>query len=112
MVDARDIAEVAALHLLRREQAASPLPREAIDVVGPDVLTGEAIAGIWTKVLNNPIRYAGDDLTAFEQQFRAFAPGWMAYYVRLMMGRYQRDGVVAAPGDIDQLRSALNLTKH
>ena len=35
-------------HLLRREQAVSPLPRETMDIVGPDVLTGGAIAGIWT----------------------------------------------------------------
>ncbi len=46
MVDTRDIAEVAALCLLRREHAAGPLPREAIELVGPDVLTGEAVAGI------------------------------------------------------------------
>jgi uncharacterized protein YbjT (DUF2867 family) len=107
MVDTRDIAEVAALCLLRREQAAGPLPREAIDLVGPDVLTGEAIAGIWTEVLNKPIHYAGDDLMAFEQQFRAFAPGWMAYDMRLMMGRFQRDGLVAAAGAIDQLTALL-----
>jgi uncharacterized protein YbjT (DUF2867 family) len=107
MVDTRDIAEVAALHLLRREQAAGPLSRETINLVGPDILTGEAIAGIWAKVLNKPIHYAGDDLAAFEQLLRNFAPGWMAYDMRLMMGRFQRDGLAAAPGDIDQLTALL-----
>lgn len=107
MVDARDIAEAAALCLLRREQAASPLPREAFELVGPDVLTGEAAAAIWSKVLNKPVRYGGDDLTAYEQQFRAFAPGWMAYDFRLMFGRFQRDGMAAAQGDVDRLTTLL-----
>jgi hypothetical protein len=31
----------------------------------------------------------------------------MAYDMRLMMSRYQRDGMVAAPGDIDQLTTLL-----
>ena len=103
----RDIAEAAALCLLRREQAAGPLPREAIELVGPDILTGEAAAAIWTKVLNKPVRYGGDDLAAFEHQFRAFAPGWMAYDLRLMFGRQQRDGMIAAQSDIDRLTRLL-----
>lgn len=107
MIDTCDIAEAAALHLLQREQAAGPLPREVINLVGPDVLTGETIAGIWTKVLNKPIRYAGDDLEVFEQQFKTFAPGWLAYDMRLMMGRFQRDGMMAPPGDVDQLTALL-----
>jgi uncharacterized protein YbjT (DUF2867 family) len=107
MVDTLDIAEAAALCLLRREQAAGPLPREAIELVGPDILTGEAAAAIWTKVLNKPVRYGGDDLAAFEHQFRAFAPGWIAYDLRLMFGRQQRDGMIAAQGDIDRLTHLL-----
>ena len=107
MVDTRDIAEIAALELLRRDRAASPLPRETIDLVGPDVLTGAAIAGIWTEALNRPIRYAGDDLTAFEQQMKALMPGWMAYDMRLMCGRFQQEGMVADPGDVDRLTRLL-----
>jgi hypothetical protein len=76
-------------------------------MVGPEVFTGEAIAGIWSKVLNKPVHYAGDDLGAFEQQFRAFAPGWMAYDMRLMVERFQRDGLAAAAGDIDKLTRLL-----
>jgi uncharacterized protein YbjT (DUF2867 family) len=107
MVDTRDIAEIAAMHLLRREEAAGPLPRETINVAGPEVLTGEAIAGIWTKVLNKQIHYVGDNLTAFQQQFRSFAPAWMTYDIRLMVERFQRDGLAAAPTDIDQLTALL-----
>ena len=107
MVDARDIAEAAALCLLQREQAVSPLPREAIELVGPEALTGEAAPAIWSKVLNKPVRYGGDDLAVFEQRFRTFAPGWMAYDFRLMLGRFQRDGMAAAQGDIDRLATLL-----
>jgi uncharacterized protein YbjT (DUF2867 family) len=102
MVDTRDIAEIAAERLLRREQAASPLPRETIDVVGPDALTGPAIAGIWAELLNKPVRYAGDP-AAFEQQVRAHAPSWAAYDMRLMGARFQSDGMAADPGDVDRM---------
>ena len=44
MVDARDIAEIAASCLLKRENATAPLPRETIELVGPDALTGDAVA--------------------------------------------------------------------
>lgn len=107
MVDARDIAEAAALCLLRREQAAGPLPRESIELAGPDILTGEAVASIWTKVLNKPVRYGGDDLNAFEHRFKTFAPEWMAYEFRLMFRRFHQDGMIAAKDDIGRLTSLL-----
>ena len=107
MVDTRDIGEIAALHLLRRENAAGPLPRETLDVVGPDVLTGAGVAAIWAEVLGRPVNYAGDDVTAFERQMRAYAPGWMAYDMRLMLSRFQRDGMVAEPADIARLTTLL-----
>ena len=44
MVDVRDIAEVAASCLIKRENAATPLPRETKELVGPDALTGDAAA--------------------------------------------------------------------
>ena len=53
MVDARDIGEIAALELARREQASKPLPLERIDVVGPETLTGSDIARIWMAVLDD-----------------------------------------------------------
>jgi uncharacterized protein YbjT (DUF2867 family) len=68
MVDTRDIAEAAALSLLKREHASGSLAREVIDLVGPDPLPGDAIAGIWSEVLGRQIRYGGDDLAAFEKR--------------------------------------------
>lgn len=68
MVDTRDVGEAAALFLLKRENAAEPLPRETFELVGPDALTGEAIAGIWSEVLGPQIRYGDDNLAAFEKK--------------------------------------------
>src|SRR4051812_21084752 len=61
MIDARDIGEIAALELLRREQAKGPLPLERINLVGPDILTGENTAAIWSEVLGRKIAYGGDN---------------------------------------------------
>jgi len=72
MVDIRDIGEAAAIELLRREQAATPLPRETYALVGPDVITGEAAAAIWAEALDRPIRYGGDDLTTLEQRMKTY----------------------------------------
>ena len=103
MVDARDIADVAAEVLLRRERSASPLPDEAISLVGPDVLTAGGIAALWSEALGRPVQSTGEDLDAFEQQMAQHAPGWMALDMRLMLGRFQRDGMPGAPGDAEAL---------
>jgi len=62
MVDVRDIGEIAALELIRREQATGPLPLDRINLVDPDTLTGSDVAAIWSKVLGRPIAYGGDPL--------------------------------------------------
>jgi uncharacterized protein YbjT (DUF2867 family) len=57
MIDARDVGEIAAIELIRREQSATPLPLTRINVVGPDTLTGTDAAAIWADVLGrSPIR--------------------------------------------------------
>ena len=107
MVDARDIAEVAALELLRREQSAAPLPQTSIDIVGPETLTGEAVAGIWSEVLARPVTYAGDDAAAFERAVGAGAPGWLAHDMRVMAERFQSEGMPPEPGDRERLTRML-----
>lgn len=107
MVDTDDIAEAAVRELLRREKSAAPLPTEVFELVGPDALTGEAVARIWTEALGREVKYGGNDLDAFENKIGQFAPGWMAYDMRLMMHRYQQDGAVASKGDIERLTALL-----
>jgi uncharacterized protein YbjT (DUF2867 family) len=107
MVDARDLGEVAAIELIRREQAARPLPLERINVVGPDTLTGAGVAAIWSDVLGRPIAYGGDDSAAFEQNLRAHMPGWMALDMRLMSERFLSDGMIPEAGDVQRLTALL-----
>ncbi|MFZ0100047.1 MAG: NmrA/HSCARG family protein [Gemmobacter sp.] len=112
MVDTRDIAEVAAIELLRREQSAVPLPLDRIDLVGPDTLTGTAVAAIWSDVLGRKIIYPGEDLAAFEQNMRQFMPGWTAFDMRLMGERFVSDGMVPEAGDVERLTSMLGRPLH
>ncbi len=112
MVDARDIAEVAAIELVRRAQAPGKLPVETINLVGPDTLTGPRAAAIWSEALGRPIAYGGDDPTGFEQSFASFMPKWMAYEMRLMAERYVSDGMIPEAGDVERLTKILGRPLH
>ncbi|MBY5371524.1 NmrA/HSCARG family protein [Rhizobium leguminosarum] len=107
MIDVRDIAEIAALELLRREQAAEPLALDRINLVGPETLTGAGIAAIWSDVLARPIAYGGDNTEGFEQNLKQFMPAWMAYDMRLMGERFLTDGMLPETGDVERLTRLL-----
>jgi uncharacterized protein YbjT (DUF2867 family) len=112
MVDIRDIAEVAAIELIRRAQASAKLPIETINLVGPDTLTGPDVAAIWSDVLGRPVAYGGDDPTGFEQNLATFLPKWMAYEMRLMAERYVSDGMIPEAGDVERLTKILGRPLH
>ncbi|SOB79112.1 Uncharacterized conserved protein YbjT, contains NAD(P)-binding and DUF2867 domains [Sphingomonas guangdongensis] len=112
MVDARDIAEVAAIELMRRDAADAALPTETINVVGPDTLTGDAVAAIWSEVLGRPIAYGGDDPSGFEANMATFMPKWTAYEMRLMAERYVSDGMIPEDGDRERLTALLGRPLH
>jgi uncharacterized protein YbjT (DUF2867 family) len=107
MIDARDVGEVAALELIRREQSDVALPLDRINLVGPDTLTGADVAAIWTDVLGRPIAYPGEDFAAFEQNLRQVMPSWMAFDMRLMSERFVTVGMVPDAGDVDRLTTLL-----
>jgi uncharacterized protein YbjT (DUF2867 family) len=112
MVDARDIGEVAAIELIRREQAQGKLPIETINLVGPDTLTGPGVATIWSDVLGRPVAYGGDDPTGFEQNLATFMPRWMAYEMRLMAERFVSDGMIPGDDDVTRLTRMLGRPLH
>lgn len=103
MIAARDIGEIAAIELIRRHDAAGPLPLARLNLVGPDTLTGADVAAIWSDVLRRPIAYGGDDAAGFERNLRQFMPAWMAYDMRLMSERFLTDGMVPEAGDVERL---------
>jgi uncharacterized protein YbjT (DUF2867 family) len=107
MIDARDIGEIAAIELIRRERAATPLSLDRINLVGPDTLTGADVATIWSKVLGRPVAYGGDDTAGFERNLRQFMPGWMAFDMRLMAERFLTEGMLPETGDVGHLTTLL-----
>jgi uncharacterized protein YbjT (DUF2867 family) len=107
MVDIRDIGEAAALELLRRERTKGPQPRTTYELVGPQVISAESVAAIWSEALSRPIQYAGDDLETLEQRLKTAVPAWHAYDLRLMFRRYQEDGAVALDSELKRLETLL-----
>lgn len=107
MVDIRDVGEVAAKELVRRERSASPLPREIYTLAGPDALTGKGIASIWSEALGRAVHYGGDELVAMEQRLRSTLRAWHALDLRLMLSRYQTDGAVATADELARLTALL-----
>jgi uncharacterized protein YbjT (DUF2867 family) len=107
MIDARDVGEIAAIELVRREQSPTPLPLTRINLVGPYTLTGADAAKIWTDVLGRPVAYPGDDTAGFEKNLRQFMPSWMALDMRLMAERFLSDGMVPEAGDVERLTTLL-----
>ena len=107
MVDARDIAEVAAIELLRRDRSDAKLPLERINLVGPDTLTGAGVAQIGSEVLGRRVVYGGGDPSGFEANMATFMPKWTAYEMRLMAERYVSDGMIPEEGDRERLAALL-----
>ncbi|WP_028166610.1 SDR family oxidoreductase [Bradyrhizobium elkanii] len=107
MIDVRDIGEIAAIELVRRETSVASLPLDRINLVGPDVLTGAKAAAIWSEVLGRTIAYPGDDTAGFEKNLRQFMPSWMAFDMRLMSERFLTDGMIPEAGDVERLTALL-----
>lgn len=107
MIDARDVGEIAALELIRREQATAPLPFDRMNLIGPDTLTGTDVAAIWSDILGRSIAYGGDDTIALEQNLRQYMPSWMAFDMRLMSERFLTVGMIPESGDVERLTSLL-----
>jgi len=107
MIATSDIAEIAAVELIHRDRATRPFPNTRYNLVGPDTLTGQDAAAVWSEVLGRPVAYGGDDVAAFEQNLRRFMPGWMAYDMRLMAGRFQSEGMVPEADDVARLTALL-----
>jgi uncharacterized protein YbjT (DUF2867 family) len=107
MVDTRDIADVAAAELLRRDLSRTVLPRMTLDIVGPETLTGAAAAATWSHAVGREVTYGGTDLAAFEQQMASFGPAWLAYDMRLMMAGIEKIGMHGEAGAVDRLQRIL-----
>jgi len=101
-VDARDIAEAAAIALTSEGHLG-----KTYNLNGPDVLSGPMAASIWSELLGKGIRYPGEDMNAFEEQVRQKAPSWSAFDIRMMFQGYLERGFVAQDGDVEALTTLL-----
>jgi uncharacterized protein YbjT (DUF2867 family) len=101
-VDVRDIAEVAVAAL-----TTSAHNRKIYNLVGPDAVTGESTAAEWSRALGKPVRYAGDDLDAWEEQNRPYLSPTTLYDFKQMYAFFQKDAFKATPADVAQLTSVL-----
>jgi len=101
-VDIRDIAEATAITLMTDKHFG-----RTYNVNGPAILSGPKAASIWSEVLGQEIRYAGDDMDSFEEQMRQHAPSWAAFDIRMMFQGYLERGFVAEDGDAATLKNLL-----
>ncbi|HMO79296.1 MAG TPA: NmrA family NAD(P)-binding protein [Pyrinomonadaceae bacterium] len=101
-VDVRDIAEVA-----RKAFSESGHDGKTYHIAGPEALTGQRTAEIWSTALGRDIVYGGDDMDAWEEQARAMLPPWMAFDFRLMYEHFQKSGLLATEEDLERLATVL-----
>lgn len=94
-VDVRDIAELAAIALTEPGHDG-----KTYSVVGPDALTGEQVAEVYSKHLERPVRYAGDDLDAWAAQARNMLPDWLVHDLCIMYGHFQKTGLKATSQEL------------
>jgi uncharacterized protein YbjT (DUF2867 family) len=104
-VDVRDIAEAATIALTTGEHGG-----QVYDLVGPDALTGESTAEVWSRVLGREVAYGGHaDMDCWETQAteQMGMPDWMAFDIRRMYEHFQEHGLVASDEAIERQTALL-----
>jgi len=101
-VDVRDIAEATAIALTSDAHFG-----KTYNLNGPELLSGQKVASIWSTLLGTEIRYTGHDMDAFEEQMRERAPSWSAFDIRMMFQGYLERGFAAEAGDVETLTQLL-----
>jgi uncharacterized protein YbjT (DUF2867 family) len=94
-VDVRDIADAAVNALTQAGHHAQVYPLN-----GPESLTGEDVARLWSKHLGRQVRYGGDDLEAWAQQARTMLPDWLVHDFVIMYTYFQEKGFRATDADL------------
>lgn len=101
-VDVRDIADYAANALTK-----TGFEGRIYSLHGPDTLTGNDVARIYSKYVGRDVRYVGNDLDAWESRMRAVKPDWWVRDYRVMYKFYQDHGAVASKADLNEMRKLL-----
>jgi uncharacterized protein YbjT (DUF2867 family) len=101
-VDVRDIADCAVNALMR-----SGYESQTYGINGPDTLTGEATARVYTKYLGREVRYSGDDLDAWGEKVKNLMPEFMIPEMRIMYEFFQEKGMIASREDLEKTQKLL-----
>jgi uncharacterized protein YbjT (DUF2867 family) len=101
-VDVHDIADAAVNALTRPGHDGRTYP-----LVGPEALTGEQVAEIWSGALSREVKYAGDDLAPWEESARSTLPGWLVDDLRIMYAFFVESGLRASDDDLDRCQHIL-----
>jgi uncharacterized protein YbjT (DUF2867 family) len=101
-VDVRDIADCAINALMK-----SGHEGQTYEVHGPDTLTGEGIAGIYTKHLGRAVRYSGDDIDAWAEKSKGMMPEFLIADMRIMYQFFQDNGMIASKDDLEKTQKLL-----
>lgn len=101
-VDVRDIADCAVNALMR-----SGYENQTYDINGPDTLTGQGTARIYTKHLGREVRYSGDDLNAWGEKVKNMMPEFMIPEMRIMYEFFQANGMITSKEDLEKTQKLL-----
>lgn len=93
-IDTRDVGYAVAQALTRE-----PFQTGEFRVFGPERLTGESIAEIYTDLLGKPIRYGGDDLDKWMEFKKDGFPEWSLKALRPMYAYTQKCGMIPESGE-------------
>lgn len=101
-VDVRDIADCAINALLKPGHEGL-----TYDIHGPDTLTGEGIAEIYSKHLGRGVSYAGDDIDAWAERSKGMMPEFLIADMRIMYRFFQDNGMIASKEDLERTEKLL-----
>jgi uncharacterized protein YbjT (DUF2867 family) len=101
-VDVRDIADCAINALTKSGHEGG-----TYEVHGPDTLTGERIAGTYTKHLGRAVRYSGDDIDAWAEKSKGTMPEFLIADMRIMYQFFQDNGMIASKDDLEKTQKLL-----
>jgi uncharacterized protein YbjT (DUF2867 family) len=102
-VDVRDIADCAINALTKPGHEGL-----TYDIHGPDTLTGEGIAKIYTKHLGREVRYAGDDIEAWAKRSKGSMAEFLIADMRIMYRFFQDNGMIASKEDLEKTEKLLS----
>ncbi len=101
-VDSRDVADAAINALLN-----DGFENQEFLLNGPDVLTANQIAEIFSAQLGKTIQYGGDDLEAWAKQSQHMMPQWMVSDFKVMYAYFQSHGLIASEETLEKQKAII-----